>query len=203
MTYFLTKCTTLGRLSNTTLQKFSAKGAWGETPNSKIVLLAKKTTSNGKSQIFPLFWTTPLIFFSDIFFIFFYFCSSFFFPSYFKTWSEVNGGRWGKRALGTRRQSRSHYSPPVCWPCYSLILLFFHSTCFYFCFCFVILAGGSKSFGIHITEKPPRHLVRIVLWLAMGSKGPKRPIFSQKCKIWPKMQNLAVLVQKIYFWGRE
>jgi len=44
----------------------------------------------------------------------------------------------------------------------------------------LILTGGSKSFGTQVTEKPPRYLVRIVSWSAMGSKGPKMPIFGQK-----------------------
>ena len=29
----------------------------------------------------------------------------------------------------------------------------------------LILTGGSKSFGTHITEKPPRHLVQTVFFL--------------------------------------
>ena len=28
----------------------------------------------------------------------------------------------------------------------------------------LIFAGGSKSFGTHVTQKPPGHLVRIVFW---------------------------------------
>ena len=44
------------------------------------------------------------------------------------------------------------------------------------------LTGGSKTFGTHVTEKPPRHLVRIVFWSAMGSNGPKMPVLGQ---IWP------------------
>ena len=45
----------------------------------------------------------------------------------------------------------------------------------------LILTGGSKSFGTHIKEKPPRHLACIVYWSGMGPNGPKRPIFGQKC----------------------
>ena len=30
--------------------------------------------------------------------------------------------------------------------------------------------GGSKSFGTHVTEKPPRHLVRIVFLVSHGTK---------------------------------
>ena len=187
MTYFLTKCTTLGRLPNTTLQKFSAKGGWGKPQILKLFCWQKNQPPTAKVKYFHFFGLLPLSSF-QIFLLFLFFI---FFLSYFKTWSEVNGGRWGKRALGTRRQSRSHYSPPVCWPCYSFILLFFHSTCFYFCFCFVILTGGRKSFGIHLTEKTPRHLVRIVFWSAMGPNGQKMSIFGQKIQflgqIWPFM----------------
>ena len=43
----------------------------------------------------------------------------------------------------------------------------------------LILMEVSKSFGTHITEEPPRHLVRIVFWLGMGSNGPKITIFGQ------------------------
>ena len=46
----------------------------------------------------------------------------------------------------------------------------------------IIFTGDSKSFGTHITEKPPRHLVCIVFWSGMGSNGPKMPIFGQKCQ---------------------
>ena len=48
------------------------------------------------------------------------------------------------------------------------------------------LTGGSKSFGTHVTLKPPRHLVRIEFWLGMGSNGPKKPIFCQKSQFWAK-----------------
>ena len=37
--------------------------------------------------------------------------------------------------------------------------------------------GGSKSFGTHVTEKSPRHLVCIVFWSGMGRNGTKMPIF--------------------------
>ena len=40
----------------------------------------------------------------------------------------------------------------------------------------LIFMGGSKIFGTHLTEKPPRHLFRIVFWSGMGLKGPKMPI---------------------------
>ena len=52
------------------------------------------------------------------------------------------------------------------------------------------LKGGSKSFGTHVTEKPPRHRVRNVCWLAMEPNGPKMPIYCQKTilgQIWPFM----------------
>ena len=44
---------------------------------------------------------------------------------------------------------------------------------------FLILKRGIKSFGTHITEKPPRHLARIVYWSGMGSNGPKMPVLGQ------------------------
>ena len=37
--------------------------------------------------------------------------------------------------------------------------------------------GGSKSFGTHVMEKPPRDLV---FWPGMGLNGPKMPIFGPK-----------------------
>ena len=42
-----------------------------------------------------------------------------------------------------------------------------------------IFMGVSKSFGTHITEKPPRQLVRILFWSRIGSKGPKMPIIGR------------------------
>jgi len=60
----------------------------------------------------------------------------------------------------------------------------------------LILSGGSKSFGTHVTEKPPRHLVCIVFWSGIGSHGPKMPIFGQ---FWAKI--LPLLGQKSIFWG--
>ena len=56
----------------------------------------------------------------------------------------------------------------------------------------LILTGGSKSFNI--TEKPPRHLARIVYWSGMGPNGPKMPIFGQKSQFWV---NLAIYGPKI------
>ena len=55
------------------------------------------------------------------------------------------------------------------------------------------LTGGSKSFGTHVTEKPPRHLVCIVFWSATGPNGPEMPIFG-------KMPNLVIFRSKINFW---
>ena len=52
---------------------------------------------------------------------------------------------------------------------------------------------GSKSFGTHITEKPPRHLVWIVFWLGKELNGPKIPIFGQNAKFglfWAKNPNI-------------
>ena len=60
---------------------------------------------------------------------------------------------------------------------------------------FLILTEGSKSFGTHLREKQPRHLVGIVLWLSMGPNWPKIPIFGQeKVNFGP---NLAVYGPKI------
>ena len=63
----------------------------------------------------------------------------------------------------------------------------------------LILTGGSKIFGTQITEKPPRHLARIVYWSGMGPNGPKMPIFGQKKPIlgqfghlWAKNPNFYV-----------
>ena len=62
---------------------------------------------------------------------------------------------------------------------------------------FLILTEGSKSFGTHLREKQPRHLVGIVLWLSMGPNWPKIPIFGQeKVNFGP---NLAVYGPKILF----
>ena len=58
----------------------------------------------------------------------------------------------------------------------------------------LILTGGSKSFGTHITEKPPGQLVHISFLRGIGSNGPKKPIFGQ---IWP------FLSQKFIFGGME
>ena len=50
----------------------------------------------------------------------------------------------------------------------------------------LIITGESKSYGTHITEKTPRHLVCIVFWSGMGSDRPKMPIFGKKCQILAK-----------------
>ena len=44
----------------------------------------------------------------------------------------------------------------------------------------VIFTGGSKSFGTHVTEKPPRHLVRIVFGQALDKMCKKMAIFGPK-----------------------
>ena len=46
---------------------------------------------------------------------------------------------------------------------------------------FLILTEGRKSFGTHLTEKPPGKLVRIVFWPGIGSNGPEMPRFGPKC----------------------
>ena len=53
----------------------------------------------------------------------------------------------------------------------------------------LIFFGESKSFGTHIKDKPPRHLVRIVLWSGVGQNGPKSQYLAQnyqKCIFWAK-----------------
>ena len=44
----------------------------------------------------------------------------------------------------------------------------------------LIFTGESKSFATHITENPPRHLVRIGFWSGMEQNGQKMPIFGPK-----------------------
>ena len=44
----------------------------------------------------------------------------------------------------------------------------------------LIFTGESKSFGTHITEKPPTHLVCIVFWLGLGRNGPRMRIIGPK-----------------------
>ena len=46
----------------------------------------------------------------------------------------------------------------------------------------LIFTGESKSFGTHITEKTPRHLV---------PNGPKMPIFGQKSQFWAKFTGVS------------
>ena len=64
----------------------------------------------------------------------------------------------------------------------------------------LIFMGANKSFGNHITEKPPRQLVHIVLWSGIGSNGPKMPIFGQKCQFWAKFGRFWA--QNPIFWGQ-
>ena len=54
----------------------------------------------------------------------------------------------------------------------------------------LIFTGERNSFGTHITEKPPRHLIRIIFWSGMGSNGPQMPIFGQKKQFWAKLGRL-------------
>ena len=44
----------------------------------------------------------------------------------------------------------------------------------------LIFTGEIKSFVPHITETPPRHVVRIGFWSGMGRNGQTMPIFSSK-----------------------
>ena len=90
-----------------------------------------------------------------------------------------HGTKWAKNAnIWPKMAKNAYFGPnlPVLWPK------------------ILILTGGSKSFGTHITEKPPRHLARIVYWSGMGPNGPKMPIFGQKSQFWA---NLAIYGPKI------
>ena len=51
----------------------------------------------------------------------------------------------------------------------------------------LIFMGIRKSFGTHITEKPPRQLVRMVFWSGIRSNEPKN------ADIWPKMSKIPFL----------
>ena len=44
----------------------------------------------------------------------------------------------------------------------------------------LIFVGVRKSFGTHITENPPRHLVHIGFWSGIGQNVQKRAIFGPK-----------------------
>ena len=64
----------------------------------------------------------------------------------------------------------------------------------------LILVGGSKSFDTNISEKPPRHLVRIVLCSTMGPNRPKMPIFGQKSQFWAKFGRFwANIISLVFF----
>ena len=58
--------------------------------------------------------------------------------------------------------------------------------------------GKKQIFGRNITEKPPTHLVRIVLWSGVGSNGPKMPIFGQKCQFLAKFGPLLAKNPNFY-----
>merc|ERR1712004_879195 len=69
----------------------------------------------------------------------------------------------------------------------------------------LFFTGEIKSFVTHITENPPRHLVRIVFWSGIRSNGPKMPIFGPKCQFLAKFglfwaQNPIFLGQGVKFW---
>ena len=57
----------------------------------------------------------------------------------------------------------------------------------------LIPTGGSKSFGTHVTEKPPRHLVCIIFGRSWDQMGQKCQYLAQKANFGP---NLAIFVQK-------
>ena len=44
----------------------------------------------------------------------------------------------------------------------------------------LIFMGVSKSFGTHIMENPPRHLVHIGFWSGIGQNVQKMAIFGPK-----------------------
>ena len=58
----------------------------------------------------------------------------------------------------------------------------------------LILTGGSKSFGTHVTEKPHRHNVCIISWSAIGPNRPKCQYLAKKANYG---LNLAVNGPKI------
>ena len=49
-----------------------------------------------------------------------------------------------------------------------------------------ILLGGSKRFGTHLTEKPPRHLIT-VFWSAIGPNGSKSQYLAKNTNFGPKL----------------
>ena len=48
---------------------------------------------------------------------------------------------------------------------------------------------NKKKFWYPHNGKPPRQLVRIVFLSDIGSNGPKKPIFGQKCQFWAKFSH--------------
>ena len=120
MTYFLTKCTTLGRLSNTTLQKFSAKGGWGETPNSKIVCWQKNQPPTAKVKYFHFFGLLPLSSF-QIFLLFFLFLFFIFFLILFQ---DLVRSEWGEVGQEDPWDSAA-ISLSLFTPCLLTLLLFY------------------------------------------------------------------------------
>ena len=62
----------------------------------------------------------------------------------------------------------------------------------------IFLTEVSKSFGTHITEEPPRHLVRIVFGWVWDQMGQKLQYLAKDASLRP---NLAVFGQKLHFLG--
>ena len=51
----------------------------------------------------------------------------------------------------------------------------------------LIPTGGSKSFGTHVTEKPPRHLVCIIFGRSWDQMGQKCQYLAQKANFGPNL----------------
>ena len=119
MTYFLTKCTTLGRLSNTTLQKFSAKGGWGKPQILKLFVGKKNNLQRQKSNISTFLDYSPYLLFTYFcyFFIFFFIFFLILFQDLVRSeWGEVGQeGPWDSAAI----------SLSLFTPCLLTLLLFY------------------------------------------------------------------------------
>ena len=87
---------------------------------------------------------------------------------------NVHGTKWAKNANIWPKMTKNAYFGPNLAVLGPKIL---------------ILSGGSKSFGTHVTEKPHTHLARIVYWSGMGPNGPKSQYLAKNASFWP---NLAV-----------
>ena len=88
--------------------------------------------------------------------------------------------RYSPRATTTNRPTNRALNKPA-WPgpyqpkmpILGQIWSFLGKKSFFF-------TGEIKSFVTHITENPPRHLIRIGFWSGIGRNGQKMPIFWTK-----------------------